>query len=125
MPSGARDTVDRALVPGRLLSQRGLRVGPVVGDIGLAGDRDLHRVDRRPLRLPLGAVKRDALANHLGRRILVEDQVEAALRGAADRGLAAGRDPERRMRLLRRRRLDHDVVELPEFAAVREALRAT
>ncbi len=44
------------------------------------------------------------------------------LRGAADRGFAAGRDPERRMRLLRRRRLDHDVVELPEFSAVREAL---
>ena len=40
----------------------------------------------------------------------------------ADRGLAARRDPERRMRLLRRRRLDHDVVELPELSAMREAL---
>ena len=34
----------------------------------------------------------------------------------------AGGDPERRMRLLRRRRLDHDVLEMPEAAFVREAL---
>ncbi len=35
---------------------------------------------RKPLRLPLGAVERDALAEHSRRGVLVEDQVEAALR---------------------------------------------
>ena len=34
-----------------------------------------------------------------GAGILIEDQVEAARRGAADRRFAAGRDPQRRMRL--------------------------
>ena len=53
---------------------------------------------------------------------MIEDEIEAAPRGAPDRYLAAGRDPERRMWLLRRRRLDHDVVELPELPAVGEAL---
>ena len=99
-----------------------VRLGLVVGDMKLARDRDLHRVERQAVPPPLGAEQRDALAELLGRGILIEDQVEAALGGAADRGVAGGRDPERRMRLLRRRRLDHDVVELPEPAAMREAL---
>ena len=34
----------------------------------------------------------------------------------------AGGDPERRMRALRRRRLDHDVLEMKKAAVVREAL---
>ena len=55
-------------------------------------------------------------------RVLIEDQPETARRRAADRRLAARRDPERRMRLLGRRWLDHDVIESPELSLMRKPL---
>ena len=58
------------------------------------------------------------------RRELVEQQLGAALRHLADRVRLARRHPDRRMRLLFRRRLHHDVLEIPELAVVREALVA-
>src|SRR5262249_83847 len=44
----------------------------------------------------------------------------ALLCDAADRALAAGAHPDRRMRLLPRRRLDDNIVKLPIFALMRE-----
>src|ERR1700722_3357506 len=66
----------------------------------------------------LRLVDADALGERLRTRILIEDQIEAARRGAADRGLAARGHPKRRMRPLRRRRLDDDVFKMPEAAAM-------
>ena len=54
-------------------------------------------------------------------RDLVEQQVVALARRAADRLLAAGAEPERRVRLLDRARLDDDVVELPALAVMGKA----
>src|SRR5215203_5778591 len=56
------------------------------------------------------------------RRILPEQQVVAALGDPAHRALAAGAHPDRRVRALRRRRLDDDLVELPPAALVRKRL---
>ena len=53
---------------------------------------------------------------------LVEQQLGAAPRHLADRVRTAGRHPDRRMRLLPRRRLDDDVLEIPVLAVMREAL---
>ena len=114
--------IDRALGVSGLTLERGQFIGLVVGDIKLARHRHLHRVEAKSLRLALGFVEADALGDLLGAGILIEDQIEAARGGAADRLFAAGRHPQRRMRLLRRRRLDHDVLEMPEAAVVREAL---
>src|ERR1700722_6040209 len=74
------------------------------------------------MRLALGFVEADALGNLARAGILIEDQVEAARRGAADRLFAARRHPQRRMWLLRRRRLDDDVLEMPEAAMVGKTL---
>ena len=52
--------------------------------------------------------------------MLAQQHVVAALGDLADRVGAARPHPERRMRFLRGRRLDDDVVELPIFAAMRE-----
>ena len=60
----------------------------------------------------------DALDDQIGRRDLVEQQIVALARGAADRLGAAGAHPERRMRLLDRRRLDGDVVVVPQLAVI-------
>ena len=79
-------------------------------------------IERAAVRLQLGAIDRDAPSDLLRRGILIENKAEAASGGTPDRGFAAGGDPERRMGLLRRRRLDYDVVEGPEFAAVGKAL---
>src|SRR6516164_5149268 len=56
----------------------------------------------------------------LGERVLAQQQIVAALCDLADRVRASGSHPKRRMRRLRGRRFDDDVVELPEFAAVGE-----
>ena len=114
--------IDGALGIDGLALERGLFVGLVFGDIKLARHRHLHRIEAKSLRLALGFVEADALGDLAGAGILIEDQVEAARGGAADRGFAAGGHPQRRMRFLRRRRFDHDVLEMPEAAVVGEAL---
>ena len=117
----ARD-IDGALCIGGLAHERGLLVGFVLGDIKLARHRDLHRIEGQGRALALGFVDADALGDLLRAGILIEDQIEAARGGAADRIRAAGGHPERRMRLLRRRRLDDDILEMPEAAAMGKAL---
>src|SRR5579859_7641324 len=72
------------------------------------------------MRRALAFIERDALGDQVRPGILIEDQIEPARGGPPDRTGAAGGDPERRMRLLRRRRLDHDIVEPPETAAMGE-----
>ena len=52
---------------------------------------------------------------------LVEQQVVALARGAADAVGAAGGEPQRRVRALQRLGLDHDVVVVPALAAMAEA----
>ena len=64
----------------------------------------------------------DALGDGLERGELVEQEIIAAGGDPADRIRAAGAHPHRRMRFLRGRRLDDDVLELPVFALMREAL---
>ena len=62
------------------------------------------------------------VADVRGRGVLPEQQVAALGGDPADRALAAGSHPDRRVRPLRGRRLDHDIVELPISAAMRERL---
>ena len=116
--------IDRALGIGGLANERGLFIGLVLGDIKLPRHRDLHRIEGKALRLALGFIDADALGDLRGAGILIEDQIEAARGGAADRRRAAGRHPKRRMRPLRRRRLDHDVLEMPEAAMMGKTLAA-
>ena len=68
------------------------------------------------------SVGADALADALERGHLIEQQVIAILRRLADRALAAGADPHRRMGLLHGRRLDDDLVELPALGLVGPAV---
>ena len=93
-----------------------------VADKKGAGHRDLHRVELPALRLDLGFVDGDVVGDIGGRGVLPEQQIVALRGDPADRALAAGAHPDRRMRLLRGRRLDDDIVELPIFAAMRERL---
>src|SRR6516225_8508330 len=72
--------------------------------------------------LELGLVGCHALDGEVDGRDLVEQEIEAALRGAPDRFEAAGAHPERGMRLLSGARFDDDIVEMPALAMVREAL---
>ena len=65
---------------------------------------------------------RDALAEHRGRGVLIEDEIEAARGGARGSNADCRRPPRTADAVLRGRRLDHDVVEMPEAAVVREAL---
>src|SRR6185312_7603235 len=51
---------------------------------------------------------------------LIEQKIVAFARGAADRLLAAGTEPERRMGTLLGRRLDQDIVEMPALAVMRK-----
>src|SRR5439155_16552919 len=71
---------------------------------------------------PLAFLAEDAhpVDDHVDRRDLVEQQIVALARGAPDRLGAAGAEPEGRVRLLDRRRLDDDVVVTAPFAAVGE-----
>src|SRR5260370_35133192 len=63
---------------------------------------------------------RDAFDDQIRRGNLVEQQVVPVTRRPADRFGAAGAEPEGRMRLLDRVRLDDDVVEMPALAMVRK-----
>jgi hypothetical protein len=49
---------------------------------------------------------------------IVSGEANWSLGHLADRVGIAGRHPDRRMRFLRRRRLDDDVLEVPEFAVM-------
>ena len=100
----------------------GFGVGLILRHIKLTCDRHLHRIEAKPVRFTLGPVDGDALAQRHGRSILIEDEIEAARAGALDRMRIACGDPERRMRALCRRRLDHNILEIPEAAFVRESL---
>src|SRR5262249_50333757 len=102
--------------------QCGFLVGPVFRDIDLAGDSDLRRVEWGSARPARSAVERDAFADDVGRGILIENEVEPASSSAADGRRTCGRDPDWRMRTLRRRRLDHDVLEFPEEAMMGKSL---
>src|SRR5690348_10395378 len=68
----------------------------------------------------LFAEHRDALDRQIDWRDLIEQQVIALARGAADRVLAAGAEPEGRVGPLRRRRLDDDILVVPALAVMRE-----
>src|SRR3984957_19748227 len=87
-----------------------------------AGDADLHRIVAATRHLGRRPEPGDALRHIAGRGVLTEQKIEATFGNVADRALAAGAHPNLRMRLLRRRRLDDDVVEPPVFAVMREAL---
>src|SRR6185436_6897065 len=84
------------------------------------GHADLHRVEAAAASLHLGFVGSDVRGNACKRRILSEEQVEPLGGDPADRALAARAHPDLRMRLLRRWRFDHDVVELPVLAPIAE-----
>src|SRR5262249_54828561 len=102
--------------------QCGFLVGCVLRDIKLSRDRHLHRIERKSVCFALGLVDRDAFAERRGRSILIEDKIKTARCRAFDRMRIARSYPKRRMRCLGRWRLDHDVLEMPETALVREAL---
>src|SRR5208282_3716885 len=63
----------------------------------------------------------DPVDRQIDRADLVEQQIVALARRPRDRFGAAGAHPERRMGFLDRRRLDHDVLEMPALAVMREA----
>ncbi len=102
--------------------ERGVLVGLILGDEESARDADIHRIENAALRFHGFLEDRDALADRFDRGELIEQKIIAARRDLADRMRIAGRHPHRRMRLLRRRRLDDDVLEAPELAVMREAL---
>src|SRR5438093_745284 len=88
-------------------------------DVDGPRDADAHRIEDPAPALDLDPEQRDALPNLLEGGVLVQQQVEAERRDFPDGGGAARAHPERRVRLLRGRRLDDHAVELPVRAAVR------
>src|SRR6516164_5461376 len=90
----------------------------ILGNVDGAGDPDLHRIKGAPERLDLAAELSHLLEGFLGERVLSQQHVIAAAHDLVHRARAARPHPEWRMRFLRGRRLDDDVVELTIFAAV-------
>src|SRR5262245_28170469 len=107
-----RQTID-APAAGDAVFSRAREVLGGRDDVDRPRDADAHRIEDPALRLDLGPEERDALANLRERGVLVQEQVVAERRDLPDRGGAARAHPQRRVRLLRRRRLDDHVVELP------------
>jgi len=101
----------------------GILGGLVVGDIHVARKSNVHRIEGAPARCAFGLEQGNALADHVDRCELVEEQIVAALSHAANGRRTAGSHPERRVRFLAGRRLDQDVVERPEATVEREAFR--
>ena len=95
-----------------------------VGEMHRAGDTDLHRVIPAAASRDIAFELRDVADDVLHQIVLAEQQIVAALGDLAHRALRPGAHPERRVRPRRRRRLDDDVVELPELALVAELLVA-
>ena len=137
--AGAHDKVCGEFVSGEAARLLG-RLGLDLATLGAAPLGQAHLVARRVLRAALAGARQDArhvalgalalaaailarlaLGRGLRWRVRVKQQIEALLAGLADVGRAAGADPERRMRLLCRRRLDDDVIEVPVLAVMREA----
>src|SRR5690348_1182204 len=85
----------------------------VLCDVDGARDADFHWVEDAAARLDIGFELRDEADDTLGQIVLPEQQIVAAPRHLGNRALAAGAHPERRMRPLRRRWLNDDVVVLP------------
>src|SRR5437762_850232 len=102
--------------------ERRFLVGRVLGDVNSPRDGDMHWIEPTTARRDVLAELRDLFEDLPGQRMLPQQHVIAALGYLTDRAWAARAHPERGMRLLRRRRLDDDVVELPILAAVRERL---
>ena len=99
---------------------RGFLFGTAVRDEKRSGDPDLHRIEAASGRFDGVLVYRDRLADIRWRGVLAEQQIVTLLRDPADRALAAGAHPDRRVGLLRGRRLDDDAVETPIPAAMRK-----
>src|SRR6516225_2494767 len=117
----ARQPVDAHMALVAPLERRRL-VRIALGDENSAGDAHPHRVKGVPRRLDLAAELGDLFEDLLGNRVLTQQHIVAAPGDLADRVRAACPHPKRRMRLLRGRRFDKDLVELPIFAAMGERL---
>src|SRR5262245_47814511 len=94
----------------------------VARDEDISSDGNAHRVERVACCLKLAPVKRDTFADLLRRRELVKQKITAAARASRDRGLAAGGQPQWRMRPLVRWRFDDYRVEAKEAAMVGKGL---
>src|SRR5215472_4714929 len=119
----AREIAD---VPEHLAAglDRLLALGWLADDLQPARHADHHRVIAPADRLALLAEHLDALDDQVGRRDLVEQQFVALARRPLDRFGAARAEPERRVRLLDRARLDDDIVVAVPLALVRKAFTA-
>src|SRR5262249_11807782 len=102
--------------------QRGLLFGLGVGDKEGPSHTNLHRIKAAPVRLDRFFKHCDGATDLLWRGVLAEQQIVALLGHLADRALAASAHPDRRLRLLRRRRFDHDLIEGPICTPMRERL---
>jgi hypothetical protein len=119
-PVGDNDNFDLAHELGAQLARR-LAFGFIDRDVQGPGQPDHRRIIGAPLRLDGAAVDRDTLGDGFRPAGLAEQQIIALVGGIADRVGARRADPEWRMRLLHRRRLDDDVVVVPVLAVMREA----
>src|SRR5215472_13117654 len=102
---------------------RSLALLLIVHDLQPAGHTNHRGVVRPADPLAFLAESRDTVDDQISRCDLVEQQIVTFACGTADRLGAAGTEPERRMRLLDRARLDDDVVEPPALALVGEPAR--
>src|SRR5262249_50618138 len=97
-------------------------VGGIAGDVERATDPNIHRIEATAALLDFMLEQVESLHDRGGRGELVEQELVSALGNPLDRAGAAGRHPDRRMRLLFGRRLDDDVLEMPVLAVVRKSL---
>src|SRR5689334_23594986 len=96
----------------------------IVHDLQAARDADHHRVVGAADPLAFLAEDAHPIDDYVDGRDLVEQEVVALAGGALDRLLAAGAEPEGRVRLLDRGGFDDDVVVAAPAALVREAALA-
>src|SRR5262245_17215167 len=102
--------------------QRGLLLVAPVGDKEGARHPHLHGIEAAPARLDRIFENCDRPADILRGGILPEQHIVAFRGHLADRTLATGPHPDGRMRLLRCRGLDDDLLEGPIRAPMRERL---